>query len=164
MSALDVLAEHGLTAAVDGDELIITPADCLDDELRGFIRQAKLEILEALRDAANPTQGVPELLLIEKRFTPEELTRIFDGQPHPLTQAEIDYETAYGRVSCLACRHLTYRGACRGRGFVERGYYPLRYEPVMLWRRCDEYRASVELTGRPMPTANQDQHQTEDPK
>ena len=87
--------------------------------------------------------SAPNLLLIEKRFTLEELTLIFDGQSCCLTQAKIDYETSYDRVSCVAYQHLTRYGVCQPNSTGDTKYTPLAYEPSMLWRRCDECRASA---------------------
>lgn len=61
------------------------------------------------------------------------------GKTHKFTQAEIDYESGYSRVSCLLCANLTTQAQCRAGS----AYFPLEYEPVMLWLRCDKYRAIV---------------------
>jgi len=57
MSALSVLYEHGLTVQlIDGGRLYVTPRDRLTDDLRGFIREHKPEIVAALQpgDRWNP--------------------------------------------------------------------------------------------------------------
>lgn len=72
-----------------------------------------------------------------------DLVRVIDGETHRLTQVEIDYETSYVRVTCLRCQHLARHGVCRAKSTIETSYRPLAYEPVMLWRRCDEYRAAT---------------------
>ena len=76
-----------------------------------------------------------------------DLVRVVDGETHRLTQAEIDYETGYGRVSCLLCQHLAHHGVCRPKSTRNTNYRPLEYEPFLPWRRCDEYRAA----GKPIP-------------
>ena len=49
MYALDLLTDRGLSVTADGDRLIVSPSDRLDDGLRTFIRQHKPEILQTLR-------------------------------------------------------------------------------------------------------------------
>ena len=101
-------------------------------------------------DNINFVSNVSTLLGPFQKITPPEktaessdLVRVIDGETHRLTQAEIDYETSHVRVTCLRCQHLARHGVCRGRGFIEHGYYPLAYVPEKPWRRCDEYLAAA---------------------
>lgn len=58
-----------------------------------------------------------------------------------VTDADIAFEATYGRVTCLRCANLTRAGVCRARSTPRTNYTPLQYDPVLLWRRCDDYRA-----------------------
>ena len=60
------------------------------------------------------------------------------GVTKPSTEAE--REARYGRVTCLRCANLSWSGVCRALSTAGTNYTPLQYEPVMLWRRCDDYR------------------------
>ena len=53
--------------------------------------------------------------------------------------AEVTIEATYGRVTCLRCMNLTRSGVCRVRSTQDMNYTPLQYEPVLLWRRCEDY-------------------------
>ena len=53
MHSLDLLIDRGLSVTADGERLIVSPADRLDDETRAFIREHKPEILESLRDTVH---------------------------------------------------------------------------------------------------------------
>ena len=55
---LEKLVERGLSVAVDGDALVVSPASRLDDELRVFIRTHKPQILEALRDTVDGISAI----------------------------------------------------------------------------------------------------------
>ena len=57
-----------------------------------------------------------------------------------VTDAEIAFEASYGRVTCLRCSRLSQSGVCRARSTPGTNYTPLQYEPVLLWRRCEEYK------------------------
>lgn len=47
---------------------------------------------------------------------------------------------AHGRVTCVRCSRLTTTGVCRAKSTRDTSYRPLKYVPVVLWRRCDDYR------------------------
>ena len=48
--ALDVLTKRGLCVAAQGDRLLVSPSERLDDELRRYIRQHKPELIDLLRE------------------------------------------------------------------------------------------------------------------
>lgn len=49
MHAFDILRQCGLRLTVEGDRLVVTPAERLDDELRAFIRDRKPELIDVVR-------------------------------------------------------------------------------------------------------------------
>jgi hypothetical protein len=49
MHALNVLRKRGLSVAVEGDRLLVTPAEKIDDEMRAFIRERKPELIDVAR-------------------------------------------------------------------------------------------------------------------
>ena len=138
MGALNVLAEHGLTATAEGDELVITPADCLDDELRGFIRQHKSEILESLRGTVH---GIPLTELREEAGPdwPE-----LESDPELLETFALAVQTRRMREKGEVPPNYTAVTECAGCG------------PVPIWPNCPPRRLACpwcanRLSGRPMP-------------
>ena len=57
-----------------------------------------------------------------------------------VTDSDIAFEATYGRVTCLRCANLTRSGVCRAHSTPKTNYTPMWYEPVLLWRRCEEYK------------------------
>jgi hypothetical protein len=60
MSALNLLAEHGLSVAIEGDGLLVSPRQNLTDELREFIRANKPELRDLLRTWAELETAIHE--------------------------------------------------------------------------------------------------------
>ena len=57
-----------------------------------------------------------------------------------VTDSDITFEATYGRVTCLRCANLSRSGICRVHSTPDTNYTPMQYEPVLLWRRCEEYK------------------------
>lgn len=60
-----------------------------------------------------------------------------------VTDAEVEREAGYNRVTCSRYANLTMTGVCRPKSTLDASYRPLEYVPVMLWRRCDLYRPGL---------------------
>jgi hypothetical protein len=83
------LRTAGSTMACDDDQIIVAPRDRLTDDLRAEIRNAKLELLEALTSerSKQSVPSMPDLLVrirvMAKRwgFSPEELTEELNRRP-----------------------------------------------------------------------------------
>ena len=92
----------------------------------------------------------PELIDLLRSWADLETPKNEGGRPSakpvgsddklPVTDAEIAFEASYGRVTCLRCSRLSQSGVCRARSTPGTNYTPLQYEPVLLWRRCEEYK------------------------
>jgi len=118
MTALDLLDEfrvHHVRVVVDGDRLV----------LDGPVETLTDELIERAR-ALKPA-------LLEALTAPA------------VTDTQVEAEARYGRVCCLRCAWLTARGLCRALSTSETQYLPLEYQPVILWRRCNQYRARTEV-------------------
>ena len=73
---------------------------------------------------------------------PVGIGRIFSSRVDAPREPPTETEALYGRVTCLRCANLTRAGVCRARSTARTNYTPLQYEPVLLWRRCDDYRSA----------------------
>lgn len=125
-AALDVLMERGLSVEARAGRLIVAPADKLNGKLRTFIREHKGEILRTLR----------------LRATFQHLAADSPGtvlSASPVSEAEVAARATDGMVTCVRCRHLTEERICRAKSTADVPYTPLDYEPVLLWRRCDQH-------------------------
>lgn len=104
MAALQKLRDHGLTAEARDDKLIVTPSECLTDELRAYIRQHKPEIMAAL--------ATPQMALTadETAAVNEWLDTIGETEPQArrewLERSANDPETLHYTVRRLALSDL----------------------------------------------------------
>ena len=58
-----------------------------------------------------------------------------------VSEAQVALEAGYGRVTCLRCFNLSLSGVCRVKSTPDTNYTPLKFVPVLLWRRCEYYRS-----------------------
>ena len=131
-----------MTAAADGDELIVTPADCLDDELRGFIREAKSEILEAWRGTVH---GIP---LTELREAAGSDWSELVSDPELLETFALSVSTRRMREQGEVPPDWTATTECAGCGLVP------------TWEGCPDTMLTClwcfnRVSGRPVPTVSE---------
>jgi len=123
---LSELQRRGVSVAAEGDTLCLRPRRALDDTLLARVRQAKSEILEALRKrrrtcSADCYEIEPEVW-IHRPWTG--CTTGKAGADNPQRHVQVECRHCHGekRCGCIAC----WRGgpsecvACKGTGQVRR--------------------------------------------
>ena len=85
------------------------------------------------------TRAEPYIYDLESQAPSRVATATAPGED--VTDSGIAFEATYGRLTCLRCMNLTRSGVCRVRSTQDMNYKPLQYEPVLLWRRCEDYTA-----------------------
>ena len=101
------------------------------------------------RQDTDKTDICPSVSFVSTHYGPD----IYDLEPQSpsrvappaapgddVSDSDITFEATYGRVTCLRCANLTRSGVCRARSTPDTNYTPMQYEPVLLWRRCEEYK------------------------
>lgn len=108
MAARELLAELeelGFSVAADGENLLIRPASALTEELRGWLRACKADLLEALQAPIDPKSPPPLVARLMRWGWSED-------EAKALAQRIAERDQADDRRLCVTCHHYQ-PGRCR---------------------------------------------------
>ncbi len=105
-------------------------------------RLDSLETPSTCTDITDKSPSVSNVSTDPRRFQQknEVFMRVVGDETYQLTPEETKGATACNMVTCLRCQNLSRHGVCWPKSTPKTKYRPLEYEPVMLWRRCDDYK------------------------